>query len=134
MYNLPVIILDLPEINGLSWCLLSKGSCSVYGKSMGHCGNVNYKLHDLIYSLFDSKTKIHYLSFIVNNKVLKQAKGRNSEKPDEKFIPNIIQLLKTDLIEEIKDSKYRPENNFKFCDLSEEIQQEILKIHPKLAI
>ena len=125
------------ELNGLEWVSLRKDYDQDYGNSMGHCGNVARMEGDNIWSLYDPNTHIHYLTFIVNNYCLGEAKGRNNAKPEPKFYPNIKQLLlaKDDgkpIIETIKGGGYAPERNFCFEDLSPEDQKEIQAVKPNI--
>ncbi len=123
--NPPIIFQD-----GFSWVQLTRGQCDVYGQSMGHCGNAMAVPDDRILSLVNTKTDEHFLSFIVNNGILGESKGRNNSKPDRKFHKYIIPLLKSNYIETIRGAGYKPENNFNFHDLSKEQQTDILNIKP----
>jgi len=132
VYKEPVRILELPPINGLQWGSLDTGYCKKYGDSMGHCGNVAHQPGDNILTLFDPKTNIHYLTFILNKGILGEMKSRNNQKPSAKFHANIVQLLLSSYVKTIKGLGYKPENNFQFEDLLPTTQEQILQQKPDI--
>ena len=119
------------EWEGWKWVDLGKGYCDKEGKSMGHCGNAGAELGDNILSLRDSKN-IPHLTFILNNGILGQMKGRQNDKPSEKYHPAIIELLKTPIIKQVRGGGYKPENNFSLNDLEEDMKEELLALKPDL--
>ena len=122
-------IIEFPD--GYKWVNLERGSCPQEGESMGHCGNSGPKPGDTILSLRDSKNFPH-LTFILNNGVLGQRKGKANEKPVPKYHPYIIELLKLPIIKDLKKGEHRPETDFKLSDLSEKEIEELLKIKPEM--
>lgn len=130
--------------NGLAWGRFEADYCSRYGKSMGHCGNAGRQAGDLIYTFFDQKTHVHYLTFIVNNGLLGEAKAVDNSKPPTKSLsllnrpdlPSVsIQPYYRDfflmkeggkyILRSVKGGGYKPENNLRFEDLTPEIQEEV---------
>jgi hypothetical protein len=122
-------ILNFPD--GYHWVNLEKGYCDKESKSMGHCGNAGGRWGDTILSLRNSEN-IPHLTFILNNGVLGERKGKGNEKPAIKYHPYIIELLKLPIIKELGKGRYLPENDFQLNDLSEEQTKELLKIKPTL--
>jgi len=123
-------ILSFPD--GYSWVDLGKGYCDIESKAMGHCGNAGAKNGDTILSLRDNKN-IPHLTFILNNGVLGEMKGRSNDKPSKKYHSHIIELLKLPIIKKIaEDSGYLPENNFKLSDLTQEQAKEVVKVNKNL--
>jgi len=137
--------------NGLAWGRFEAGYCKQYGQSMGHCGNVTAKSGDRIYTFYDQKTHIHYLTFIVNDGLLGEAKAVDNSKPPIKTLsllnrPDLpavnIQpyyrdffLLKEDgkyLLRSVKGGGYKPENNLRFYDLEKQYQDEIEEELPQV--
>lgn len=131
-YNEPIRNLDLIPTNGLQWGNLNKDYCEKYGKTMGHCGNSNAKHSDEILTLYDPKTNTHYLTFIINDGILGEMKGRSNTKPNSKFFPNIKQLLLSQYVKAIRGGGYVSENNFTFNDLDEQSKKEILSKKPNI--
>jgi hypothetical protein len=59
-------------------------------------------------------------------------KGRNNQKPDQKYHNIIMELLKQPFIKGIKGGGYKPENNFRLSDLNDERYEEMLSLKPEL--
>lgn len=114
---------------GWRWVSLDRSYCEMEAKSAGHCGNAGYKKGDNILSLRDPQNIAH-LTFIENNGVLGEMKGRNNAKPSPKYHFPIIELLKNDKIKSIRGGGYLKENNFSLDDLSN--KEALLKIKPNL--
>lgn len=133
--NEPTKIIDFHD--GYAWFDLEKGYCDKEAAAMGHCGNGQYKngtilsLRKLV-SDGDKTSWYPVLTFISDNGVLGEMKGRNNNKPVEKYHPYIIALLKSDYVTEIQGGGYMPEHNFKLSDLTSEEQTELLKLKPDL--
>lgn len=119
------------EWSGWRWVDIEKGYCDKESKSMGHCGNSGSKDGDTILSLRD-ENNIPHLTFILNDGVLGEMKGRNNNKPSKKYHPAIVELLKLPIIRMVKGGGYRPENNFNLDDLDEEIKEKLLEFKPEL--
>ena len=119
------------EWKGWRWVSLDQSYCEMEKESAGHCGNAAFKEGDNILSLRDSQNIAH-LTFIENNGILGETKGRNNQKPSIKYHAPIFELLKHEKIKTIKGGGYKPENNFFLQDLPKEQQNELLKSKPKL--
>lgn len=126
------LILDLGKYK---WFDLGRGACRDEGGAMGHCGNTpSVRAGDTIYSLRQVATRggqeFHRpsLTFIANNGILGEMKGRANNKPDEKYHPHIIELLKSKYIDGIRGGGYMPQSNFHPDDLTEEQRQEIIDL------
>ena len=122
-------IIKFPD--GWAWVDLDKGYCQIEGQAMGHCGNAQPKSGDNIYSLRDPRN-VPYLTFIVNKKSLGEMKGRSNNKPEIKFHPYIMALLKSPYVEKIHGGGYAPKNNFKVGDLSIKDYTELHQLKPDL--
>lgn len=122
--GIEVINLDNIGWKGWKWVSLGKSHCPEESRAAGHCGNQAYKKGDNILSLRDPENKVH-LTFIVNNKVLGESKGKGNNKPSPKYHLPIVQLLMSDLIDSIHGGGYLPQNNFHFSDLSPDLQKRI---------
>ena len=123
------VVLTFPD--GYFWTDLERKYCEIEKDAMGHCGNVGGKTDDTILSLRDSKN-IPHLTFILNNGILGEMKGKNNNKPSEKYHSYIIELLKLPIIKNIKGGGYLPENNFKLSDLTKEQFEELIKLKPEM--
>ena len=109
---------------GWKWVDLETPYCSQEGDAMGHCGNASGYENDTILSLRDPEGYAH-LTFILNNGVLGEAKGRGNQKPSEKYHDPIVELLKTEHIKLIKGGGYLPENNFSLNDLNKDRKEKL---------
>jgi hypothetical protein len=118
---------------GWEWVSLGYGHCSIEAKSMGHCGNAGAKSGDNILSLRDPEGYPR-LTFIVNNGMLGEMKGRANTKPKEDYHPAIVELLKHDEIKHVVGGGYAPEMNFKLDDLDDETKNELLEDKPDLEV
>lgn len=125
------IIISFPD--GYKWVDIEKIYCDIESRSMGHCGNRGGKQNDTILSLRDDKN-IPHLTFILNNKSLGQMKGRGNSKPSKKYHKYIIELLKLPIIRKIEGGGYKPENNFKLSDLTEDQLKDLIKFNPWMKI
>jgi hypothetical protein len=127
------LILDLTSIGwkGWKWVSLDKPYCDQEAKAGSHCGNIGWVSGDNILSLRDPDGFVH-LTFIENDGILGQMKGKANSKPLIKYHPPIIELLKLDLIRGVVGGGYEPEKNFKIEDLTEDEQTMLLKMKPEL--
>lgn len=116
---------------GWKWVSLERGYCDAEAQAMGHCGNSGHIEGDNILSLRDQEGWAH-LTFVVNNKILGESKGRANSKPVARYHPAIMELLKSDWVGAIQGGGYKPENNFAFSDLSKESQKEVLQSSPHI--
>jgi len=122
-----------PQWKGWKWVSLNKGFCGREAQAMGHCGgidSVDSGKGDNILSL-RTASNVPHLTFIENDGILGEMKGRGNAKPDPKYHQPIIELLKLKRIKSVKgDNKYKPEDNFSLDDLSN--KEELLKLKPEL--
>jgi hypothetical protein len=85
---------------------------------------------DVLYSL--RKGNQVYLSFVVNNGILGESRGRANSKPDSKHHPCVVELLQHDSfhVVGISGGGRNPELNFALSDLGEEAMRRVLSISP----
>jgi hypothetical protein len=118
------------EVGDYKWVSLDKRYCAQERLAGGHCGNVAGGPDDNILSLRDSKEKVK-LTFIVNDKILIEAKASGNERPQTKYHPAIAELLKSEHIDLIRvGTRYLPEKDFHFSDLSPELRNSVLAVNP----
>lgn len=124
-----------------AWVMLDRASCRDEGGAMGHCGNSPRSHTDdriLSFRKFivegDNKYWEPHLTFILmKGGKLHEMKGRNNEKPKEKYHPYIVDLLMMeDLVTEIVGGGYLPENNFALSDLDDDVKEKLLSKRPDL--
>ena len=122
--------------NGWGWWDLNRGGCRDEAEAMGHCGNGHGSYNETILSLRKQLDDTHlspHLTFILHDgETLGEMKGRNNEKPAEKYHDMIKSLLLSDYVQDIKGGGYAPENNFALSDLPDEDQDEIKRVKPQL--
>lgn len=132
------VILDFH--NGWKWMNTNKAYCSKEADAMGHCGNSprqhsSDNLLSLRKEIKRGDTTLYkpYLTFILDsNGFLGEMKGRFNEKPEAKFHPMIVALLKQDFIKGIKGGGYLPSHNFSLNDLDSSEKKELLAEKPEL--
>jgi hypothetical protein len=117
--------------DGYKWVSLDKGYCKQEGDAAGHCGNAANNPGDNILSLRDKDDRV-CLTFIVNEKMLGETKGRGNKKPAKHYHKQIIKLLDSDLVIGIKGGGYLPESNFELSDLPKSEQERLVKNKPLL--
>jgi len=120
-----------------AWWLLDRSYCRDEGDKMGHCGNTAaYKDGDNILSFRtateDPEYWVPHMTFILNDGVLGEMKGKANKKPESKYHPYIVALLKSDYVNEIRGGGYAPEQNFSLNDLPTEVREELLAKKPDL--
>ena len=139
--------------DGYYWVNLNKPYCRTEGGAMGHCGNsASYETTDTVLSfrkLIKRGKKEHWLwypsmTFIMDeNHILGEMKGRQNQKPDEKYHKYVVALLKHKevvsssggegwFIKNIRGGGYAPERNFDVTDLSEEMETDLFSVRPEL--
>ena len=116
---------------GWKWVALGRGYCPAEAKAMGHCGNSGAREGDDILSLRDPEGKAH-LTFILNDGMLGEMKGRANNKPSKRFHPAIIELLMHPEIKAVRGGGYAPEKNFSLKDLDEPQRKWIEKAKPDI--
>lgn len=117
-----------------AWYANVAGFCDATAKAMGHCGNANPKKGDVVLNLGE-KVKGGYrphLTFILNNGILGEMKGRFNEKPQAKYHDCIICLLLDDRVQHVHGGGYLEENNFSPKDLDKEVLAKLEKKKPQL--
>ena len=119
-----------------AWVNLNRAYCDAEGGAMGHCGNTaSYRPDDRILSFRTIKDDQHkpHLTFILDGDgMLGEMKGRANRKPDPKYHPYIVDLLKQDFVKGIKGGGYAPEQNFQLSDLDENTRKNLTKLKPEL--
>lgn len=134
-------ILQFPD--GWTWFNLKQDGCSAEANAMGHCstggnpGDINLSLREPSSFKREDGWKPH-LTFIWNETtgLLGEMKGPKNSKPKPELFKYIVPLLRLDMIKGINPDLgggYNPENNFKFFDLPEDVQEELYKEKPALA-
>lgn len=127
--------------DGFAWWNLNKDYCNTEGQAMGHCGNNSHmrKPGDQVLSLRQEITRggeryhIPYLTFILDDDgQLGEMKGRGNDKPQKRYHPYIVELLKSRYVDGIKGGGYLPENNFSINDLDDETRDKLIKQNPSL--
>jgi len=125
-------IIQFPD--GWKWIDLQKSHCDLEAKAMGHCGNTKgiTDPNQNILSL-RNPNNVPYLTFIdLGNGNLGEMKGRFDNKPEKKFHPYIIELLKHPTIKKISGGGFAPDKNFSLSDLPPNQKQELLDSKPDL--
>lgn len=118
------------------WVLLDREYCRTEGDAMGHCGNTASALPgDQILSfreLHDATHKPHLTFILRKGGMLGEMKGFANRKPDPKYHPYIVDLLKQDFIKGLAGGGYAPDQNFELEDLDEASAEQLLSIKPSL--
>ncbi len=119
-----------------AWYDLEVPSCDREAKAMGHCGNGAGEPDETVLSLRRHVGDQLYrpsLTFIhKSDGSLGEMKGRNNNKPDQKYHAAIAALLADPRITGISGGGYKPENNFKMDDLPANIRADLQKKNPML--
>jgi hypothetical protein len=130
--------------DGSRWVNLNKRECDIEARSMGHCGNVQWgNPDDMILSYRQPLTNpqtgktgwIPRLTFILDKSdgMLGEMKGFKNQQPSSKYHPQIVELLKHDMIKGIKGGGYSPENNFAMHHLDAAVAEELIELKPSFA-
>lgn len=128
--------------DGSEWINLNKPYCDIEAKAVGHCGNAaSYSDDDTIlsYRTIEKTPKGEMwkprLTFVLNTNTgfLGEMKGRNNQKPDNKYHGVIIELLKNPIVKGIRGGGYMPQHNFKLEDLPDEVAEKLIDEKPGLA-
>ena len=136
--NEPTVVMSFPD--GYKWFDLERSHCRDEAGAMGHCGNAGgngtiLSLRRLARSYNGETHWYPVLTFILHSDgYLGEMKGRNNDKPIEKYHPYIIALLKGySEIEGIRGGGYLPEHNFAMSDLDPDVAKELKALKPGLA-
>lgn len=134
------VVIDFKD--GFRWYNLNKAYCPNESRAMGHCGN-SPRSHtsDRILSLRKDVDmgggEIQHspvLTFILTDSgELTEMKGRNNDKPVERYHKYIVPLLRHDIVKGIRGGGYLPEHNFSLDDLDPDVKDELLDEKPELA-
>lgn len=126
--------------NGWTWQNLERAYCSKEADAMGHCGNApRADSGDTILSLrkqIEGPNGPRWepkLTFILTlDGYLSEMKGKANNKPEAKYHPMIIALLRLPMIKGIVGGGHDPENNFALSDLTETEREDLVKQNPHL--
>jgi hypothetical protein len=133
----PEKVMSFPD--GYAWFDLERPYCSREAAAMGHCGNQGgqgtiLSLRRLAKAQDGMTHWYPVCTFILHSDgYLGEMKGRNNDKPIEKYHPYIIALLKSPQIEGIRGGGYLPEHNFTMSDLDDDVAKELKALKPGLA-
>lgn len=134
------VIKEYPD--GSQWADLERPYCTMYGDAMGHCGNAgdpNEPNTSIVYRTLEETEKGPMwkprLFFVLDKDtgLLGETKGRENQKPAEKYHSVILDLLRDPIVKGIKGGGYKPENNFKLEDLPEDVVEKLVEGKPGLA-
>lgn len=138
-YDDPHLLIKFPD--GFAWWNLGVTSCSAEGDAMGHCGNTAAdREYENVLSLRQRVTRngkqydAPHATFILDTRtnLLGEMKGYGNKKPEPKYHPYIVELLKSKYVNGIKGGGYAPDQNFSLLDLSEQQRDELFQIKPEL--
>lgn len=135
--GVPVQEGDRPLIefkDGYKWWWVDRAYCEKEGQSGGHCGNVTgkYKQDQRILSFRTPQGQV-LLTFILEpNGYLGEMKAKNNQRPQPKFHPYIVELLKLDIVKGIQGGGYAPHMNFSMFDLDAKYIEYFLTAKPLL--
>ena len=126
------IVIKFP--NGYYWVDLNTNQSDEEESYMVHCGDTRTRAYDgnnpektgTMFSLRNENSQSLVTATIdKDTKTFSQCKGRNNKKPDKEYFPYIVELLKSEYVENIVPSKYEPQHNFNIKDLPFNVQEEI---------
>ncbi len=140
------LIMEFPD--GFAWWNLNKPYCSIEGEAMGHCGNAAAR-NGTVLSLRHKEIRptktatgtekkemwrpVATFIYHENTGSLGEMKGRANIRPEPKYHPYIVALLKHDMIKSIRGGGHAPGENFSLAHLEREQKDELLKEKPRLA-
>ncbi len=145
------------EMEGFSWFDLKRGHSTEEGAAMGHCGNTGGRNDESQTILSYRENGGHrgwkpHLTFILHMNAEKtrgwlgEMKGKHNSKPDPKWHPAIVNLLKMPLISEVRGGGYLVDKNFclfklqdqmgnplnRWTDLSDELARDLHDVRPEI--
>lgn len=123
-----------------AWVDLDRPYCEIEGDAMGHCGNrAEYREDDTVLSYREigegprGKFWKPKLTFILHgNGMLGEMKGYANNKPDSKYHPVIVDLLRLPIVKGITGGGYAPEENFDMDDLDKTVREQLIAEKPAL--
>lgn len=132
------VVLDFGD--GFAWYDLHKGGCSDEGRAMQHCGAGSDRSDDdqtilsLRKKIGDRKLVPHVTFVLKRDGTLTEMKGRQNDKPVERYHKYILELMKLPMIESIMGtySVHKPQNNFMLSDFSKTEARELYAVKPEL--
>lgn len=150
------IVIRFPDKS--AWWNLECAYSPEEARSMGHCGNQGAR-GDKAQSILSYRTLVKlkgqsggavkwlpHLTFILHNgSTLGEMKGRANNKPDPKYHPYIVEILKQPFIKKVHGGGYRPHANFclfksdgmsgalnGWTDLSPELASSLHDVKPEI--
>ena len=149
-YCIPIIDFG----NGWYWVDLESDSCDLESRAMGHCGNSGNSGSTLLSLRYLNKRRKDEASWLwephvtfelEEDNMLGQMKGKNNDKPSQKYHQYIIALLTAKrtvstrgdsefIIKGIRGGGYKPETNFSLSDLTTEQAEQVVKDNPNLDV
>lgn len=129
------IVIQFPD--GWAWWFLPRNSCDEESRAMGHCGNGGSSDDsERILSLRQKKGGNDWephLTFILDDQgFLGEMKGKNNDKPVQRYHQYIIPLLENDIVKGVKGGGYLPKHNFSLDDLTDEEREALYEKKPLL--
>jgi hypothetical protein len=123
--------------DGFAWYDLNTSVSRQEATAMVHCCTDPRTQHGgTVYSLRQDVGKegvIPRVTAMIKDRELYEIKGYNNQKPNERYHPYLIALLKSDYIDDMNGGGYKPENNFVLNDLPEAQARSLIKAKPGLA-
>jgi len=130
----PEIILQFPD--GYAWWNLKRPYCDQEGEAMGHCGNAAARDGTVLsLRLYDGKRKRWrpVCTFILHHGgILGEMKGRGNKKPESKYHPYIVALIRSPLVNGVEGGGHAPEENFSLDDLDHKEKVGLIADKPEL--
>jgi hypothetical protein len=126
--------------NGWFWVNTERASCDKESQAMGHCGNSpRSRSDDQLLSLRkkimvgdQARWEPHLTFILARDGFLTEMKGRNNDKPVEKYHKMIVALLADPIIKGIRGGGYLPQNNFSMDDLDAGLRNKLIEEKPEL--
>jgi len=117
--------------DGYYWLDLNHNNCKVEGGAMGHCGNT---YADTLLSLRDDRGEPHITVAFDYDGTYRQAKGKENNKPVEKYHPYMHWLFTNGGKYQIKkyDPEYQSGEDYTISDLPEDLRNEVLDKYPSI--
>ena len=129
-------LIEFPD--GYMWIKLDRAACSVEGNAMGHCGNIpRSDTNDRIISLRKynpSKNEFTYAATFIleDDGYFGERKGANNNKPDPKYHPYIVEMLKLDFYKGFKKGRWGTSGDFQINDLRIELKEDLFNHRPDM--
>jgi len=130
------LVMEFPD--GFAWFDLNRPYCNIEGGAMGHCGNAAARDGTVLSLRHKSPHKGKesqwrpVATFILRDGIIGEMKGRANKKPEARYHPYIVALLRHDLITGIRGGGYDPRENFNINDLDDETRDELIAAKPEL--